>query len=311
MQIMTTIQALRSILVIRLILQAGRRAGRTRHRVTSAATPRMTAPQSFHTQPNSASRPVLRHRLDHVARARRLEAAPAPLTAKPDEKGRDRPLIQFHQRTNHQRGPRYRRNPKPDTHALAVHERSSATVKKPLFTAKPRHSSRRLPKSANAAPRRATITMCNPAANCGRCTRKISLKRRRARLRSTALPTLREVITPPRGKPPAGSIQPPNDKYFPPREIPSSRTRRNSARRCSLAGFGRESAAMQPPRIADRTIKRPCDGRSELPRPWATSACGRADDDAPRWRVRLWFSCGRGNRADVCACVWKLGTFFS
>lgn len=292
-------------------MPAGGRAGRTRHRVTAAATPRMTAPQSFHTQPNSANRPVLRHRLDHVARTSRLESAPAPRTAEPDQQRRERPLIQFHQDTNHQRGPGCLRSHEPDTHAPAAHVRSSAMVKKPLFAARPRHSSRRLPKSANAAPRRATITMCKPAANCGRCTRKISLKRRRARLRSTALPTLREVITPPRGKPPAGSTQPPIDKYSPARETPFSRTRRNSARPCSLAGIGRESAAMQPPRIAKRTIKRPCVGRSGLPRPWATSACGRADDDAPKWHVRLWFSCGRENRADVCACVWKLGTFFS
>jgi len=173
------------------------------------------------------------------------------------------------------------------------------------------HSSRKAENFASTAARRGTTTNQRPGGRRRRCRRKISRKRRRTRDRSTAEPVRREVITPRRAGQRSGVARAPRTMRRPCHDAPFSRTAANSARRLRRAALGNVSAPMRQRKVGPSPIKRRYGARSGPRRPWAAGACGRVGDDGPKWRVRLWSSCGRGNRAGVCACVSRLGKFFS
>lgn len=183
--------------------------------------------------------------------------------------------------------------------------------KYPAREASARHSPARAAKVARTAEPRKTTTIQIPAGREGRWERKISRRRRRARLRWWAGPVRRAAITPKRAAAGEGLCQVPRTMNLPCCAVPCSRTVANSARWVSRAPLGSLSAAIKPPGLRKQPVKRRCDGRNESPRPWATDACVPVDDGGPGWRDRLCCSSARGSHAGVCACAWKVGKFFS
>ena len=249
----------------------------------------MAAADSFHTQPTAVHCAVCLHGFEKILRATRLVTATGSRSAQPKEEGRDRPLIKTDGATD------------DDLHALRYPARAVSA----------RHSSVSAAKVAPTAARRRTTTIQRPAGKRPRFTRKTSRMRRRARLRSTAVPVRRAVMTPIRAGSGVELYQVPRTMKFPCCDFPWDRTAANSARRARRAGFGKVSAAIKPLGEAEQPVKRRCDARIAPRRPWAAGVCVRVGGDEPRWRDRLWFSCGRGSHAGVCGCAWKLGKFFS
>ncbi len=107
--------------------------------------------------------------------------------------------------------------------------------------ARSNHSSRNSAKVALAAADLATVMTSQPGSMTGRCRRQISLSRRRVRLRMTAPPTRRDVISPNRVSPWVGSSLMLRRRYLPCTVLPSSRTSANSRPRRTRAARGKRS----------------------------------------------------------------------
>jgi hypothetical protein len=114
------------------------------------------------------------------------------------------------------------------------------------------HSSRNSEKRASAAADFATTTTSQPGANILRCSRQISRNLRRTRLRITAPPSRREVTSPNRVPPPAGSRTALKRKSRPCTERPSERTRPNSRlNRMRAARGNRSLSGLGMPGVGD------------------------------------------------------------
>lgn len=107
--------------------------------------------------------------------------------------------------------------------------------------ARSNHSSRNSAKVALAAADFATVMTSQPGNTTGRCRRQISLRRRRVRLRMTAPPTRRDVISPKRVSPSEGSAVILRRRYLPCTVLPFSRTSANSRPRRTRAARGKRS----------------------------------------------------------------------
>ena len=202
---------------------------------------------------------------EKILRAGRQVAATRTRAAQPDEEGRNRPLV------------------KPD----AATDGDFHTFKYPAREASARHSPARAANVARTAEPRRTTTIQIPAGRDGRCARKISRKRRRARLRSWAGPVRRAAITPKRAAAEEGLCQVPRTMSLPCCAVPCCLTVANSSRQVRRAALGSLSAGIKPPGLKQQPVKPRCGGRSESRRPWGADACGPAGDDGPEWRDRL------------------------
>ena len=156
------------------------RSGITRHRIDAVRPERMAFHDAARREPSPGEQPMLLDRLDGIRRARRLEAAGAA-----DER-RQQQLIGVNQRHSETCGPGSTRHTRPRILRMASEKSASTTAKFASRIARRGIAT----KSSPLSPRSPVVS--------GSCRRKISRKRRFARLRATAFPNLREAIKPKR-----------------------------------------------------------------------------------------------------------------
>ena len=173
--------------------------------------------------------------LEKVLGASRLVSASRPRTGNERQHGGDKELICA--------------NEEPD-HALKMPARWLAR----------NQSWESCSKEAETARRRAITTRCRPGFNSGRDFRANSLSRRRTRLRSTAHPILREVISPICAGEEFPVSSEPRTKYLPWLVLPSALILWNSEARFRRADLGKQ-------RRMARAARAGCQLRTRLRRP--------------------------------------------
>ncbi len=186
----------------------------------------------------AANHPVLRNRIARIRRATRLEAACRPVNRMNNR--RDRRPINRNRTNRHKsrRGFQSIRRIRPRHHLL--------TAIRPLrLRAAIVSSSLIAPDSSAAAPPRAITTIDVPTGSCARIAfLKNSRTRRLIRLRTTALPILRETVTPSRDRVGSWSRLPAySTKWGLWNRRPCRWRRKNSALRCSLSAAAKLNCA--------------------------------------------------------------------
>ncbi len=118
------------------------------------------------------------------------------------------------------------------------------------------------------------------------CKRNDSRNNLRARLRTTALPIFRLVMTPNRVGEPAGRIS-----QFAIKQPEESRCPFDFARRKSRPNFN----------LLERGKRNEREGPAPMPKfKPESNACDPHGDGWPKWLCRSWWNCDLGNRAAVC-----------
>ncbi|MEY2525479.1 MAG: hypothetical protein QOE73_250 [Verrucomicrobiota bacterium] len=209
-----------------------------RHWVIPRTAPRLTACQAFQTQPTSLERTVHLHRFRTIRGATRFESTAHSGSAYPGENGREGALINANKNSN-----------QPSHQAAKIEARF----------ARRNHSSSNSRPETRAAGGRAIVTIQRFSRRSCWCLRTISRKRRRTRLRTTAVPIRFDVTKPARRRcrsirlalPPrragrrgscAGST--PMISNLPRSARPSFLTRSNSSVRVRRLDLGKESARL-------------------------------------------------------------------
>lgn len=166
-----------------------------RYGVVSTSPPGMAAGDPLGTEPCAPDGTMSADSLQRILRTTRVEAATAPHPAQGVQERPQRPPVavdeEDQERFHAERG------------------------KIESLRARSNHSSRNSAKVALAAADLATVMTSQPGNMTGRCTRQISRRRRRVRLRITAPPTRRDVMSPKRVSPPSGSSLMLRRRYLP------------------------------------------------------------------------------------------------
>jgi hypothetical protein len=161
------------------------------------------------------------------------------------------------------------------------------------------HSSRNCKKLASAAADFAMTTTSQPGSSNARCRRQISRKRRRKRLRVTALPTLREVTNPNRVALCAGFGATLRRNNRPCAERPSERTNANSRlSRMRVARGNRSLSGLGVPGVGNLDTF----GQQ----PFATALAAAAEGRASALRLH---PSAKTELPLACALAWLIGAF--
>lgn len=145
-------------------------------RIVSTSAPRVTPANPARSESQSTPRAMNPDRIGQIRRAGGFKATSAPWATDHLERGRDEQLI----------GPNQKQEDKRHGRGGKIESRR----------ARSNHSPRKSSSEASAAEDFATITIQLPGGIMGKECRATSRKRLRTRLRTTAPPTLRDVMMP-------------------------------------------------------------------------------------------------------------------
>lgn len=263
------------------------------HGIMSAATPRMTTADAPGGQPASHQRAAFRHGFDRVGRTTRLEAATGGGAKQKHLSRRNRPAIQPRGQDQNVLG---RIHDAFVEAAVTFGDAVVASCNKPTRRSAVEKSRSTSPRALRAMLGRATSTRSKGRVSSARCSRKASRKSRRARLRWTALPTLRLTTTPTRAIVPGGS-----SCQFAMRQ-PLTVRRPVCLRRRKSRPFFRRSVRPRVRRGAEPA------GMAAEPLTPASGVCGPRDGDWPKWPDRSCWSCAQETHAAACGGLSTVDT---